>query len=220
MDDSYDERPGVITDVSALKALGHPIRLALLDALLDGPLTATEAGERLGETAASCSFHLRQLERYGFVEIASIGPGRKRAWRRLKLNWSLPVQSSGDNTLEAIQHVQSVILDRYFSQIRQALLDLPNKAVSWREAALTTQSVFFITAEELAEYSKAFSDFNTEFAQRWGERAKRSESRPADSRRVEILTFGVPIESSGASPQVHDSREALPVPPPSEVDHT
>ena len=198
MDDSYDETPSVIKDISALKALGHPIRLALLDALLDGPLTATEAGERLGETAASCSFHLRQLERYGFVAIASIGPGRKRVWRRLKLNWSLPTQQSGDNTIEAIQHVQNVMLDRYFSQIRQALLDLPNKAVPWREAALTAESVFFITSEELAEYSKAFSDFNTEFAQKWGERAKRSEFRPADSRRVGIFTFGVPIESSGS----------------------
>lgn len=60
-----------------MRALAHPVRSSLLELLIiDGPITATEAGERLGESPTTCSFHLRQLARYGFVEEAGGGPGR------------------------------------------------------------------------------------------------------------------------------------------------
>ncbi|GMA33835.1 ArsR/SmtB family transcription factor [Demequina litorisediminis] len=49
-----------ITDPSELRALAHPVRFALLDLLAAGPLTATQCGERLGQTPANCSYHLRQ----------------------------------------------------------------------------------------------------------------------------------------------------------------
>src|SRR5207247_1324602 len=65
-----------------LRALSHPTRLALLEALdLNGPLTATEAGELVGESPSSCSFHLRTLARYGYVEGAEGGRGRQRPWK-------------------------------------------------------------------------------------------------------------------------------------------
>ena len=65
-----------VTDPRALRALAHPIRLALLEALADaGTLTATQAGEAIGEIPASASFHLRQLEKYGHVEEAGAGTG-------------------------------------------------------------------------------------------------------------------------------------------------
>src|SRR6202000_1732205 len=54
-----------ITDPRALRAYAHPIRLKLVGLLRrSGPLTATQAGEKLRESAATCSFHLRQLAEY------------------------------------------------------------------------------------------------------------------------------------------------------------
>src|SRR5579875_467359 len=71
-----------LTDARTMRALAHPVRLAVLEALeLAGPLTATEAGERIGESATTCSFHLRQLAKYGFVEEAGGGRGRARPWQ-------------------------------------------------------------------------------------------------------------------------------------------
>src|ERR1700748_3749041 len=83
------EKPREITDPLAMRALAHPIRLALLEALADaGTLTATEAGERVGESPANASFHLRQLAKYGYVEEAEKGAGRRRPWRRTQLGLS------------------------------------------------------------------------------------------------------------------------------------
>ncbi|MFD1051557.1 winged helix-turn-helix domain-containing protein, partial [Kibdelosporangium lantanae] len=47
----------------------HPIRSELLDLLRErDTLTATEAAKQLGHSSGLCSFHLRQLARYGYVE--------------------------------------------------------------------------------------------------------------------------------------------------------
>src|SRR5262249_20411466 len=85
-----------ITDARTLRALAHPVRIELLEALLHGGAqTATEAGERIGETPTTCSFHLRQLAKYGFVEEAGGGQGRARPWRLTTIGMSL-APASGD----------------------------------------------------------------------------------------------------------------------------
>jgi predicted ArsR family transcriptional regulator len=60
-----------------MRAVAHPVRLALLEALAQHqPMTATQAGEAIGESPTTCSFHLRMLAKYGVVEEAGSGPGR------------------------------------------------------------------------------------------------------------------------------------------------
>lgn len=75
----------VVDDVETLKALSHPIRLRLLGVLRsEGAATASELGRALGESSGSTSYHLRQLERYGFVADAEEQPSRReRRWRSL-----------------------------------------------------------------------------------------------------------------------------------------
>jgi Helix-turn-helix domain len=60
----------------------HPIRAALLEMLRErGTVTSTQAAQALGFSSGLCSFHLRQLARYGYVEEASGAKGRVRPWR-------------------------------------------------------------------------------------------------------------------------------------------
>lgn len=63
-------------------ALAHPVRAALLDLVRErGTLNSTEAARLLGQSSGLCSFHLRQLARYGYLEEADHGQGRVRPWR-------------------------------------------------------------------------------------------------------------------------------------------
>src|SRR5215472_4220467 len=79
-----------VTDPRAMRALAHPVRLDILSALAKGPKTATECAEAVGESPQSCSYHLRTLAKYGFVERAEATNGKERPWRKVKsgLNWS------------------------------------------------------------------------------------------------------------------------------------
>ena len=82
----------VVEDLDTLKAISHPLRLKLLGRLrLDGPSTASELGRSLGESSGSMSYHLRQLERFGFVGDADEQPsGRERRWTALHDGTSFP----------------------------------------------------------------------------------------------------------------------------------
>lgn len=70
-------------DLRAMRALTHPLRLDLMELLAaNGPATAAVCGRALGVPQANCSFHLRRLAKYGYVEEADQGADRReRRWR-------------------------------------------------------------------------------------------------------------------------------------------
>ncbi|WP_248961968.1 ArsR/SmtB family transcription factor [Sphaerisporangium perillae] len=81
-----DERPFTVEDPARLKALAHPMRRLMLRHLnRHGPATSTTLGELLGAKTGTTSYHLRQLEKYGFIEeIPERSTGRERWWRRVE----------------------------------------------------------------------------------------------------------------------------------------
>ncbi|MFE2721203.1 winged helix-turn-helix transcriptional regulator [Kitasatospora sp. NPDC059327] len=61
------------------------MRVALLDLIAEwGSITSNQAAQMLHQSSGTCSFHLRQLARYGLIEEAPTGDGRSRPWR---LRW-------------------------------------------------------------------------------------------------------------------------------------
>src|SRR3954449_12662435 len=80
------ERRVRITDVSTLRGLANPIRYRILGHLMaTGPQTASECAAVVGASASNCSYHLRELARFGLVErvtgSTNGGDGRGRPWR-------------------------------------------------------------------------------------------------------------------------------------------
>lgn len=75
-------------DPRSLRALAHPLRLALLGLLREyGPATATGLAGRVGESSGLTSYHLRQLAAHGFVvEDLERGSRRERWWRAAHAN--------------------------------------------------------------------------------------------------------------------------------------
>lgn len=72
-----------VLDARSLRGLAHPLRIRMLATLRhDGPTTASQLAQRLGESSGSTSYHLRQLAAHGFVEDApEHGKGRERWWK-------------------------------------------------------------------------------------------------------------------------------------------
>src|SRR3984885_1511212 len=103
-----------LTDPRALRAMAHPIRLSLIGLLRrEGPLTATQAGELIGESSASCSFHLRQLAKYGLVEEAGGGHGRERPWRATTMFTGWPDVAEDPKVDAAADLLRGGIADQY-----------------------------------------------------------------------------------------------------------
>jgi hypothetical protein len=106
-----------ISDPKAITALAHPLRLDLLELLTTiGPATAARCGRILGVPQANCSFHLRQLARYGFVEDA--GPGRdrrERQWRLPDPRPTIRVAAGGDAVVR--RQLERVVVEREMQAI-------------------------------------------------------------------------------------------------------
>src|SRR6266568_9314926 len=102
----------VLADPVAMRALTHPVRIALIEALLaGGAMTATEVGHQIGESATTCSFHLRQLAKYGFVEEAGGGRGRARPWRMTRTGVELASSYDDPGTQVAARGLMHMIRD-------------------------------------------------------------------------------------------------------------
>jgi len=75
--------PRTVTDPAAWRALAHPLRMRLLDELMDVPSArATDLAEAVDQPVNSVSFHLRQLARYGYVERDEHDGDRREKWWR------------------------------------------------------------------------------------------------------------------------------------------
>jgi len=190
------EAPRELTDPRAMRAMAHPVRLALMEALNDaGTLTATEAAERVGESPSNCSFHLRQLAKWGLVEEAGGGRGRERPWRATALftHWS-GVDADAD-TAAAGDLLMSVIVDRYVEQIHSWIDRRSSEPAEWQAAAPFGDVVLHLTADELAQVSKELWAISMRYADRLADPSQ----RPDGSRPVTMLHLAFPSDPQGPS---------------------
>jgi len=183
---SFD-RPRELTDAKAIRALAHPVRLALLEALADaGTLTATEAGERVGESPANASFHLRQLAKYGYVVEAEGASGRKRPWKLKALGMRWTDVHDDEELATAARELGRVQFDRYLDRARRGLEERHAQPEAWRAVTGVNQMRLYLTPDEL----KAVDDELVEILlTRFADRRTPSPDQPPDAERVEILTL-------------------------------
>ncbi len=190
-----------LTDPKALRALAHPVRLALVGQLrVHGQLTATQAAELLGESSASCSFHLRQLAKYGLVEEAGGGQGRERPWRATAMFTSWPEVADDPKVEAAVGMLRGVITERYLDGLARWYDAMPDEPPEWQEAADFGDTILYVTAEELADLTRR----TREIADGYLDRQTRPELRPPGSRLVSVLHIAHPVvERTAQPPQQH-----------------
>jgi DNA-binding transcriptional ArsR family regulator len=184
------EGPRELTDPRAMRAMAHPVRLALMEALHDaGTLTATEAAERVGESPSNCSFHLRQLGKYGFVEEAPGGTGRQRPWRAVHTGMRFTDVQEDAETALAATTLANIVRERWFERARQGLADRPALPEEWRRVTGMDQFILYVTPEEM----KAFNEEVLALFNRFRERIADPAKRPEGSRPIEHVSFYYPL---------------------------
>ena len=163
----HAQRAIQLTDPRALRAMAHPTRLELIGLLRrGGPLTATQAGQRIGQSPASCSFHLRQLAKYGLVEEAGGGRGRERPWQATAIGTEWPVAGGSEEARAAGAMLSRVVIERYFETAIEWLERQPTEPKEWVEAAFFGDMLVEMTAEELREVEAKLRELVEPFLRR------------------------------------------------------
>lgn len=179
--------PRELSDPRELRALAHPARLSLVEALAEhGPLSATEAAEHVGESPSSCSWHLRQLARFGFVEEAGPVTGRRRPWRLTSHGLSFTVDDTQDAERQmAGRALERLFTDRYFERAARGLQARASLPTAWQRATGTDQFLLHVTPDEL----RALNAEVLSVLSRYHDRTLDPSRRPAGSRTVEAVLF-------------------------------
>jgi hypothetical protein len=185
-----------LNDPKAMRALAHPLRWALLEALGHaGTLTATQASEMLGESPANCAFHLRTLAKYGFVEEAGGGKGRERPWRRAYGRMSWHARQGDEQFRLAGQALNQVWLDRVLSRARRSLAATTSWPEGFEDDLGGSTSMVYVTSEEAGKvHAELMKTFERTIGQehRFAERRDPAR-RPPGAVPVEFVLLAYPI---------------------------
>ncbi len=184
----------IVTDARAMRALAHPLRVALLEAMRrDGEITATRAAELLGESPGNMSWHLQTLAKYGFVEETGGGRGRSRPWRATTDARRFDTAMTDPETAAAGEALERTFLERTFSQMSEWWSRRLTYPVKWRRAAFMSENIAYMTAEELTEVTDEIVAIYDRYMDR-----EDKEKRPADALPVHLYSHGHPLPPTAA----------------------
>jgi DNA-binding transcriptional ArsR family regulator len=147
--------PVRLTDPKMMRALAHPARIAIWTYIgMHGSATATECAEVAGLSPSACSYHLRSLARYGFVEEdrAAAADGRERPWRAKLLAFTMEEGPDESDAWRVANRMLVENLREGAEEIRVGYLDRKSEyPADWQAAAGEVFSVAHVTPEELHE---------------------------------------------------------------------
>ena len=176
------DRDQHISSPQRIRALSHPLRLELIDVLSDGPATATQCAALTGESVASCSFHLRMLAKYGYIEPA-LRNGREKPWQLTSSSQEIRPDTEDPDSLRAVEAMAGVFVDREVERIHRWLAQATTETPEWIHGSSVTGSSIWVTVAEMDEISKAAQAL----ADRFAGRSSDPSTRPAGARAVRIF---------------------------------
>ncbi|MDQ3066708.1 MAG: helix-turn-helix domain-containing protein [Actinomycetota bacterium] len=173
-----------------VRALAHPLRLRMLESLVDGPATASILARELGESSGATSYHLRALASAGLIiEDLDKRKGRERWWRRdpdrIGLISSLPAEDPEYDA--AVAQLESTMLTRDEEATRRYIGSRGEgqHTDEWRETAFIGGWTIYATRAEVDELS--------EYVVRWlRARGKPAQDRDPDAPLVYITYRALP----------------------------
>ncbi len=140
---------------------------------LHGPATATQLAARLGESSGATSYHLRQLEKYGFVEEdPGRGSGRERWWRRVPMRITIEAHTLVESpaTRDATMLVLNEFLRGKLTRIQAWRDNYDRWPREWAEASVESSSHLRVTADELAQVGAEIDAVITAWVERTRDR--------------------------------------------------
>ncbi|WP_327111439.1 helix-turn-helix domain-containing protein [Streptomyces sp. NBC_01341] len=180
-----------ISDPHAMRALAHPVRLAILDRLgRHGPATATQLAPDVGATPSVTSWHLRHLAGFGLVRDSERGSdGRQRRWEAVARGFRFvapqdPADEEGRSAARVLS--QQMFLRHADLPSRWAVEVEPELDPAWRRSAGLASTRLVVSAEELAAIEDGIERVLAPYVTR------DPAERQADARGVRLLRYVLP----------------------------
>ncbi|MGH7910898.1 MAG: ArsR/SmtB family transcription factor [Candidatus Dormibacteraceae bacterium] len=171
-----------------MRALAHPARLAILDALVGGDeLTATECAQLTGLTPSATAYHLRLLQRFDLLEPAvPRQDGRERPWRSTGRHRRTALDTSTPSGAATAATLLATVFDRGRAIAVEAAKVEQRQPAEWRDVSALSSGDFWLTADEARAVMERLDAVLEPY------RGRRVTDHPAGSRRVLVLRMVAP----------------------------
>lgn len=154
---SYRARMAKISDPKAMRALAHPLRIQLLEMVIArGQATATELAEALGESPSNCSFHLRKLAEFGYLQRADDAAGREKPWCAPDPEQDITPDPGDSDAISAGIAVGAAM--REWDMARMQAADGRKNPEPWRGATFQRGATLIVTPDEARAISQSLGD--------------------------------------------------------------
>ncbi len=186
----------------SMRALAHPVRLAILSRLQGhGPSTATALAPLVGATPSVTSWHLRHLAEHGLVQDADVeADGRQRWWEAAGNGFRFtPTDNESQDAASLLTRVlidEAERLPAEWARDSEPLLE-----PQWRRSAGMSNTTVFVSADELDDIEAAIEGVLAPYVLR---KADPSATPPPGARRVRMLRYVLPtapVDEAGAEDQ-------------------
>jgi DNA-binding transcriptional ArsR family regulator len=178
-----------ITDPRAMRALAHPVRLAILSQLQrHGPATATQLAPEVGATPSVTSWHLRHLAQFGLVADWDGGTDKRQRWWQATARGFRFEAPSDEKGQEAYRLLTSELRRTSEAQIHHWFDEVePQLDPAWRTLSGAANTSVPLTLEELQEVEATIDELLGAFVRR-----RDAGEAPAAARAVRFLRYTMP----------------------------
>lgn len=177
-----------IRDPKRLRALAHPLRWRLLEVIgNEDTATATRCAELLGESVASCSYHLKMLAKYDYIEEVP-SEGREKPWKLTRRDQTFDHEGLSLEGQLAAEAAGEAFMEFEFSALRERVRAHSMQSAEWRKAARLMATTLYLTAAELEEIGEKVAELMETHMERWDDPA----ARPEGARQVRIFASMFP----------------------------
>ena len=183
---SGKHRTRLLDNPVAIRAIAHPVRLALIGLIgREGPTTSAEAARELGISQALASHHMRQLAKYGFLEPAEQRNARDRPWQVTAVTTSWQGTGREPESAAAADVLEQLLAEQAVTNLLDWQQRRGGEDPRWRDATGASTHRMYLTLAELTELSDAIEALVTPLVQR----RQPGDARPTDAVPVELATL-------------------------------
>ncbi|UQU65196.1 helix-turn-helix domain-containing protein [Couchioplanes caeruleus] len=180
-----------ISDPQAMRALAHPVRLAILSFLQrNGPATATGLSAHVGATPSVTSWHLRHLAGFGLVTDADPdevpGDRRQRWWKAVARGFSVRMGTDPDSQAAGRALGEQLMVTAQEQVAAWTAQVAPTLPPEWVLHAGVSNTTVPLTVDELADLAAKIDKLIAPYVHRAGADA------PDGARKVRILRHYLP----------------------------
>ncbi|HKE67399.1 MAG TPA: winged helix-turn-helix domain-containing protein [Micromonosporaceae bacterium] len=193
-----------IDDAVRMRALAHPVRLAILEHLENGTTaTATELATLVGLSPSATSYHLRELARGGLIrEAEGRGDGRERVWQGAADGFHYDSDNVSDHERDEAHGLLGALISWQDAEAQRFYATMPTVSREWQDASAFYGARIVVTAAELRDLCARIRELIEVYS-------RGTRDRPADAADVSMVVRAMPrLGNAARSPDVGSSPES------------